>query len=60
MVSGIDAFTEIEIYGLSFHSDPRFEAYNSSGFIYRDAQKALLLKSRHKSEIEVVRLFYKK
>ena len=58
IVCGIPAFTEIEIYGLSFHSDPRFESYNSSGFIYRSAKKALLLKSRHKTETEVVRLSY--
>ena len=59
IVNGILPFSEIEIYGLSFHSDPRFEAYNSSGFIYREAKNALLLKSRHKSETETVRLTYR-
>lgn len=59
IINGIIAFSDIEIYGLSFHSDPRFESYNSSGFIYRDTKNALLLKSRHKTENEIVRLTYK-
>ena len=57
-ISGIPSFSEIEIYGLSFHSDPRFESYNSSGFIYKPQSQTLLLKSRHKSENEIVRMFY--
>lgn len=56
--SGIPEFTEIEIYGLSFHSDPRFESYNSSGFIYRSSARTLFLKSRHKTEKEIVRLTF--
>lgn len=59
IISGIFPFSEIEIYGLSFHSDPRFETYNSSGFIYRESKNVLFLKSRHKAENEVVRLTYK-
>lgn len=54
----IPSFDEIEIYGLSFHSDPRFESYNSSGFIYRNSSKTLFLKSRQKSETETVRLSF--
>lgn len=58
-ICGIKPFSEIEIYGLSFHSDPRFESYNSSGFIYNEDKSILLLKSRHKNETELVRLTYK-
>lgn len=56
--SGIPPFTEIEIYGLSYHSDQRFESYNSSGFIYRESTSTLFLKSRQKSETETVRLTF--
>jgi len=56
--SGIPSFTEIEIYGLSYHSDPRFESYNSSGFIYRESTSTLFLKSRQKSETETIRLTF--
>ncbi len=58
-IQGIRPFTEIEIYGLSFHSDPRFESYNSSGFIFKDNKNVLLLKSRHKSETEIIKLIYR-
>ena len=58
-ICGIAPFMEIEIYGLAFHSDPRFESYNSSGFIYKAPKHALLLKSRHKLENEIVRLSYR-
>lgn len=56
--SGIPSFTEIEIYGLSYHSDQRFESYNSSGFIYRESTSTLFLKSRQKSETETIRLTF--
>ena len=58
IVNGIRDFTGIEIYGLSYHSDPRFEIYNSSGFVYKENRSVLLLKSRHRSNTEVVRLTY--
>ncbi len=58
-ICNVDPFSEIEIYGLSFHSDPRFETYNSSGFIYRESEKTLFLKSRQKSETEIIRLTYR-
>ncbi len=58
--SGIPDFTEIEIYGLSYHSDKRFENYNSSGFIYNENTSTLFLKSRQKSETEIVKLTFEK
>lgn len=58
IMGGIEPFSEIEIYGLSFRSDPRFESYNSSGFVYRENSKTLLLKSRHKTAEEIIRLLY--
>lgn len=56
--NGIPTFhSQIEIQGLMFKTDPRFESYNSSGYVYLSDQKTLLLKSRHKSAKELVRLF---
>ena len=57
-ICGISPFNEIEIYGLAFHQDSRFESYNSSGFLYKANKKTLLLKSRHKLENEIVKLSY--
>lgn len=55
---GIPQFTSIYIYNMSFRTDPRFETYNSSGYVYKNDNGTLLLKSRHKSRIETVKLEY--
>ena len=56
---GIPEFASIYIYNTAFRTDPRFETYNSSGYVYRSTTNTLLLKSRHKSEIEDVRMLPK-
>ena len=58
IVKGVPAFTSIYIYNMAFRTDPRFETYNSSGYIYKTQSGALLLKSRHKTRYETVRLEY--
>lgn len=58
-IRGITPFRRIQIYNMDFRTDPRFEIYNSSGYIYRAAAQALLLKSRHREQNEVIRLFYR-
>ncbi len=55
---GIPAFEQIYIYDMAFRTDPRFETYNSSGYVYKSDSKTLLLKSRHKSEDEDIRMSY--
>jgi len=58
-VRGITPFLRIQIYNMDFRTDPRFEIYNSSGYIYGSAAQSLLLKSRHRDQHEVVRLYYR-
>ncbi len=58
IVKGIEPFDEIYIYDMQFRTDPRFENYNSSGYVYVSDNDTLLLKSRHRSESEVIRLEY--
>ena len=53
---GIRPFYRIEMYGIPFRSDARFEMYNSSGYAYNAGSKTLYLKMRHKSEYETIRL----
>lgn len=60
ILKGIKPFSGIEIYGLSFHTDPRFESYNSSGYAYDEKSHTLFLKSRHKVSNEKIRLFFRK
>ncbi|MFC2479324.1 MAG: hypothetical protein ACFNQG_09890, partial [Treponema socranskii subsp. buccale] len=58
IINGIQRFITIYIYDLAFRTDPRFETYNSSGYVYRADTNTLLLKSRHKSQIETIRFIY--
>lgn len=58
IINGIERFQTIYIYDLAFRTDARFETYNSSGYVYQNDSKSLLLKSRHKSQIEQIRLVY--
>ncbi|HZK19963.1 MAG TPA: hypothetical protein VFC68_04485 [Treponemataceae bacterium] len=58
IINGIKPFTEIEIYGIAFRSDPRFEWYNSSGYAYDEKTNTLFLKYRQKSATETVTLLY--
>lgn len=56
--SNIPTFhAKIEIQKQMFRTDPRFETYNSSGYVYNSDSQTLFLKSRHKSEMELIRLF---
>ena len=59
ILKGIPAFEQIFIYDMAFRTDPRFETYNSSGYVYKSDSQTLLLKSRHKSQIEKIRMSYK-
>lgn len=58
IINNLPAFKDINIYGLSYHSDPRFESYASSGYVHRANTKTLFLKTKHKSENEVVKFTY--
>ena len=59
IIRGVEQFSSIYIYDMAFRTDPRFESYNSSGYVYKKNSSALLLKSRHKQQNETVRLVYK-
>lgn len=56
---GIPAFSSIYIYDISFRTDPRFETYNSSGYVYVAKTDTLLLKSRHKTNEEIIRFDFR-
>lgn len=58
VIRGIKPFTRIQLYGMDYRTDNRFETYNSSGYVYNSSTQTLYLKIRHKSETETVRLFY--
>lgn len=57
IINGVTPFKSIEIYGLSFRTDYRFETYNSSGYVYDSKTNTLFLKYRHKAGTEIVNLY---
>ncbi|MBQ9495609.1 MAG: hypothetical protein IJR50_08235 [Treponema sp.] len=58
IINGIQRFRTIYIYNIAFRTDPRFETYNSSGYVFRADTNTLLLKSRHREQVETVRFVY--
>jgi len=57
IIRGIRPFYRIQVYGIDFRSDPRFEIYNSSGYVYDERTRTLLLKIKHKKDDEDIVLF---
>ncbi len=58
IINGIEPFRRIDIYDMAFRTDPRFETYNSSGYVYNGETKTFFLKSLHRSTVEKVKLYY--
>ncbi|ULQ60908.1 hypothetical protein K7I13_06515 [Brucepastera parasyntrophica] len=57
VISGVKPFYRIQIGGIDFRTDPRFETYNSSGYRYNERTETLYLKLRHRTEITDVVLY---
>jgi hypothetical protein len=58
IIKGILPFRSIEINDTPYRTDPRFETYNSSGYIYNAETQTLFLKSRYKEPQTTIRLIY--
>lgn len=58
IINGIEPFRRIDIYDIAFRTDPRFESYNSSGYVYNGDTGTMFLKSLHRSAVENVKLYY--
>jgi len=58
MLRGIKPFTKMQLYGIDFRTDSEFERYDSSGWAYSSSEQTLLLKMKHKSPTEHIRIFF--
>lgn len=56
--NGIKPFRRIDIYGMPFRTDPKFESYNSSGYVYNAETQTMFFKSLHKAQRETIKLYY--
>ncbi|PIE98293.1 MAG: hypothetical protein CR988_04155 [Treponema sp.] len=59
IIRNIRPFKKIEIHNLDFRTDPRFEIYNSSGYVYNATTSTLYLKLKHKKDIEKITITFK-
>jgi len=58
ILSGVPQFIKIQIHGMDWRTDPQFEIYDSSGWVYYPQNQILVLKLRHRSTVENVRIIY--
>ena len=59
IIRGVRPFIKIQIYGMDWRTDSQFERYDSSGWVYYPQEQILILKVRHRTQIENVRVFYR-
>jgi len=58
LVRGVKPFVKIQLYGIDFRTDPRFERYDSSGWAYSQSEQTLMLKIKHRTPTEHIRIVY--
>jgi hypothetical protein len=58
MIRGVRPFAKIQLYNMDYRTDPQFERYDSSGWIYSAQDQILVLKMKHRSTAEHIRIYY--
>jgi hypothetical protein len=58
VIRGVKPFTKIQLYNMDYRTDPQFERYDSSGWSYSPSEQTLLVKMKHRTNTEHVRIFY--
>jgi hypothetical protein len=59
IIRGVRPFVKIQLYNMDYRTDPQFERYDSSGWSYNAQEQALILKMKHRTTVEHVRIFYR-
>jgi len=58
MIRGIRPFAKLQMYNMDYRTDPQFERYDSSGWTYSSQEQTLILKMKHRDQVEQIRIFY--
>jgi hypothetical protein len=58
IIRGLRPFVKIQLYNIDYRTDPQFERYDSSGWIYSTRDQILIVKMKHRTETEHIRIFY--
>jgi len=59
IIKGVSPFLKIQIHDMDWRTDSQFERYDSSGWIYYSQEQILILKMRHRTQLENIRIFYR-
>jgi len=59
LIRGIRPFSRIQLYNMDFRSDPQFERYDSSGWVYYSQDQVLVLKMKHRTIDESIRIIFR-
>jgi hypothetical protein len=57
MLRGVKPFAKIQLYGIDYRTDPQFERYDSSGWVYSSLEQTLLLKIKHQNPVEHILIY---
>ncbi|MDR0400756.1 MAG: hypothetical protein LBH51_07405 [Treponema sp.] len=57
LIHGIDPFYRLQFHGMDWRTDPNFERYDSSGWVYYPQERVLALKVKHRTEVEHIILY---
>jgi hypothetical protein len=58
MIRGVRPFEKLQLYSIDYRTDPQFERYDSSGWVYSSQDQVLVLKMKHRTAAEHIRIFY--
>lgn len=58
LVFGIKPFSRIQMMGMDYRTDNKFETYNSTGWRYMSQEQVLLVKLVHHTETEIIKVFF--
>jgi len=59
IIRGVRPFLRIQIHGMEWRSDSQFERYDSSGWVYYPEEQILVIKLRHRTTVENIRIIYR-
>jgi hypothetical protein len=57
-LSNVPPFSKIQMRGMDYNSDPRFEQYLAPGWSYSDSEQVLMMKMVHTNNIERVSILF--
>jgi hypothetical protein len=56
IIRGIRTVSRVQLYGMDYRTDTQFERYDSSGWSYSAQEQSLIVKMKHRSSDEVIRV----